>query len=69
MRKPGLILLLVAYLLASASLFAQGTTSRVLGTVQDPSGAAIAGATVLLVNEGTKGVFTTSTLGQRGVRF
>ena len=61
MRKPGLILLLVAYLLASASLFAQGTTSRVLGTVQDPSGAAVAGATVRLVNEGTKAVFTTST--------
>src|SRR5437868_14279559 len=32
---------------------AQGTTSRVTGVVQDKNGAAVAGATVTLTNEGT----------------
>jgi hypothetical protein len=35
------------------SAFGQGTTSRVTGTVEDSSGAAVAGATVTLTNEGT----------------
>jgi hypothetical protein len=33
--------------------FAQGTTSRVTGTITDANGAAVAGATVTLTNEGT----------------
>src|SRR5262245_51294972 len=41
--------------------FAQGTTSRVLGTVLDPSGAAVANAAVKLINEGTQVSFTTNT--------
>src|SRR5215467_6979388 len=39
----------------------QGTTSRVLGTVQDSSGAVVPGAAVKLVNEGTRITFTTTT--------
>ena len=50
---------LVALILSSACLLAQGTTSRVLGVVQDPTGAAVPGATVQLRNEATGAVFTT----------
>ncbi|MEJ7860239.1 MAG: TonB-dependent receptor [Pyrinomonadaceae bacterium] len=35
-------------------IFAQGTTSRLTGTVTDASGAAVSGATVTLINEGTQ---------------
>jgi len=42
----------------STSLYAQGTSSRAVGTVQDSSGAAVPGATVRLINEGTNSVFT-----------
>jgi hypothetical protein len=37
----------------SGSIYAQGTTSRLTGTVSDSSGAAVTGATVTLTNEGT----------------
>jgi hypothetical protein len=53
--------LLAVSLCACAAAFAQGTTSRVLGTVQDPSGAVIAGAGVKLINEGTRVSFSTTT--------
>ena len=39
---------------ACVSAFGQGTTSRVLGTVQDSSGAVVPNASVKLVNEGTR---------------
>jgi hypothetical protein len=58
MPSKGLQTLAVLFC-ACVSAFAQGTTSRVLGTVQDPSGATIAGATVKLTNEGTNVSFTT----------
>ena len=41
--------------------FAQGTTSRVTGVVTDNTGAAVAGATVTLTNEGTATSVTTQT--------
>jgi hypothetical protein len=41
-------------------LFGQGTTSRVVGTVTDPSGAAIAAAKVKLTNEATGVSFDTT---------
>jgi hypothetical protein len=41
------------------SAFAQGTTSRLLGVVQDATGAAIPAAKVTLTNEGTGVSFTT----------
>src|SRR5690606_21629870 len=45
---------------------AQGTTSRVTGTVTDSSVAAVAGATVTLTNEGTNTSITTTT-SERGL--
>ncbi len=41
--------------------FGQGTTSRLLGVVQDPSGASIAAARVALTNEATGAVFNLQT--------
>src|SRR5258706_1154385 len=46
---------------ASGLVFAQGTTSRVAGTVQDATGSVVPNATVKLVNEGTRVTFTTTT--------
>ncbi len=45
----------------TSSVRAQGTTSRITGTVTDGSGAAVAGATVTLTNEGTNVSSTTET--------
>jgi hypothetical protein len=52
--------------LSAVALFGQGTTSRLTGTVLDPSGSPIAGATVRLTNEGTNQSFTVPT-GDNGV--
>ncbi|MCY7345187.1 MAG: carboxypeptidase regulatory-like domain-containing protein [Pyrinomonadaceae bacterium] len=53
---------MVACLLAiNFNASAQGTTSRITGTIQDNSGAAVAGATVTLTNEGTRTSLTTET--------
>jgi hypothetical protein len=49
------------YVCACAAAFAQGTTSRVLGTVQDASGAVVPNVTVKLINEGTHVAFETKT--------
>ncbi|HYP09414.1 MAG TPA: TonB-dependent receptor, partial [Bryobacteraceae bacterium] len=53
-------LLSLSALLATA-IYGQGTTSRVTGTVEDPSGAAIVGATVTLTNEASNTSFETRT--------
>jgi hypothetical protein len=58
-RTTGLLFLLV-FAIASNAL-AQGTTSRVVGVVGDPQGAAIPGASVTLTNEETHVPFTTRT--------
>lgn len=47
--------------LAAGLATGQGTTSRVIGTVLDPSGAAVAGAKVTLRSEGTGAAFETTT--------
>ncbi len=52
---------LVAFLLAEALAFAQVTTSRLSGTVTDPQGATILGASVTLVNEATGAKFAATT--------
>ena len=52
-------------LVLSAGMYAQGTTSRVTGSITDTAGAAIPGATVSLTNEGT-GVTLTTTSSDSG---
>ena len=52
----------LAFLFLLTSLAsAQGTTSRVVGTVQDPTGSAVAAAKVRLINESTGLTFETQT--------
>ena len=61
-NKPfAFALVLIVLLLSSTSLLAQGTTSRVTGTVTDAAGAAVPGATVTLTNEATNDSSTTET--------
>lgn len=52
-----------ALCLFSQLLFPQGTTSRILGEITDPTGAIVTGATVRLLNEGTGAVFTSTAAG------
>ena len=52
---------LVLFVCACATAFGQGTTSRVLGTVQDSSGAVVPEASVKLINEGTRQTFEART--------
>ena len=47
--------------LVSTLAFGQGTTSRAIGVVSDPSGAPVLGAAVKLVSEGTNAAFTNKT--------
>ena len=51
----------LALFAAAATALAQGTTSRVTGTVHDANGGAVVGATVSLTNDATGIVFTTET--------
>jgi hypothetical protein len=62
-KKPfALALLVLALTLSAATVsFAQGTTSRVTGVVTDNTGAAVAGATVTLTNEGTNSSISAQT--------
>jgi len=57
--EPAVTILLLTIL--GSSTWAQGTASRVIGTVKDPNGASVAGATVTLTNEATKVAFNTET--------
>ncbi|HYG80198.1 MAG TPA: carboxypeptidase-like regulatory domain-containing protein, partial [Pyrinomonadaceae bacterium] len=60
-RRPHLIFAFLVLLCAAATASAQGTASRVTGTVTDQTGALVTGATVTLTNEGTNVTFTTTT--------
>jgi len=53
--------LLVFVAISATSAFAQGTTSRLTGVVQDKNGGTIAGATVTLTNDGSGTSLTTET--------
>lgn len=55
------IFVLVLFVACAANVFAQGSASRVTGTVEDSSGATLTGATVTLTNEATNVSFTTQT--------
>ena len=63
MRKA--VMTVVLLLSTALAAFAQGTTSRVSGTITDKSGSVVPGATVTLTNESTGVAFTTTT-GQTG---
>jgi hypothetical protein len=52
---------ILALFTLSLSLWAQGATSRLIGTVNDSSGAPLAGVNVQLINEGTGQTFNTLT--------
>ena len=54
-------IVLPGFVLAAVCLFAQSTTSRVVGTVIDATGAPVPQAAVKLINEGTQAVFNTET--------
>src|SRR5438874_6028189 len=62
MLRRALVVVCVLFFLASPA-GAQGTTSRVLGTVTDQTGAIVPGATVTLTNEATGVSFNTVTTG------
>ncbi len=65
-----IVFVIIVFLISLANIaFGQGTTSRVTGTVQDGSGAAVAGATVTLTNEGTDVSLTTETSDNGGYTF
>jgi len=55
------LLALAVFIAAAVTAYAQGTTSRLVGTVTDASGGVIPGATVTLAHEGTGVSFTTTT--------
>jgi hypothetical protein len=52
------ILLLALLALTAAAGFAQTSTSRITGTVTDPSGAVVPGASVTAINEATGVTYT-----------
>src|ERR1019366_948011 len=57
------------FVCACLTAFSQGTTSRVVGTVQDSSGAVIPGAPIKLTNSVTNVTFTTTSTGAGGYGF
>jgi hypothetical protein len=59
--KQRVISLSFLSLLGAMTLYAQGTTSRAVGTVTDPSGAVVPAATVRLTSEATNATFTATT--------
>src|SRR5947209_2599440 len=66
-RSTGMLVLLAA--LCATSGFAQFDTAEVLGTLHDPSGSAIANATVTLRNVNTGVVNTAKTNGSGNYEF
>src|SRR5258708_2794045 len=63
MLSRGVLRTLLLSFCACGVVFAQCTTSRILGSVQDATGSVVPGARVKLVNEGTRVTFTTTTSG------
>src|ERR1700735_799403 len=62
------VLVLTTMLAMSGSAWAQFNAS-LTGTVEDPTGAIIPGATVTLVNIGTQATLTTTSTGEGSFRF
>src|SRR6185503_5371115 len=66
MRKPRIFAALLILTIATATGFAQTSTSRILGRVVDEKRASVAGATVTVTNEATN-ISQTQTTTQAGV--
>jgi hypothetical protein len=60
-NNKSLIALIFTFLFCAASVWAQGTTGRISGTVTDPNGAVVQGATVRVVNQATNAEQQTTT--------
>src|SRR5665213_995758 len=60
-QQTKLVILIVIALCASTSAFAQVSTGTILGGVTDPSGATVAGATVVVTNLATNIASTSAT--------
>jgi hypothetical protein len=60
-KFPGLLYLIGILILSPYPAVAQDATGRIVGTVTDPSGGVVAGATVTVTNTGTGVVHQTST--------
>ncbi|HEX8287943.1 MAG TPA: TonB-dependent receptor [Pyrinomonadaceae bacterium] len=52
--KKGILLLALAICLQASAAFAQSTTGRIVGTVSDPGGAIVPGATIVVTDNQTK---------------
>src|SRR5215470_5045927 len=68
-RAFRLSFVVLSLLLSPGFTFAQSTSGRILGTLNDPSGAAVAGATVIVTDEqrGTSRTITTDETGSYAV--
>ena len=66
LRAPAMPLALVTALALSASASAQTTTGAISGTVVDPQGQIVPGATVTVMHEGTSEVRVTTSDSERG---
>ena len=61
MQRFGVLAIVLCLIVGLAPLCAQSTTGAIVGTVTDPSGAIIAGATVTITNMGTNIAVKTTT--------
>jgi uncharacterized membrane protein len=59
--RPLFVLLTVLFLTLPAGLFGQATQGSILGSVTDPTGAGVPGATVTVKNDGTNFIRTMTT--------
>src|SRR4028119_1679872 len=50
LNKKSLITLIFIFFFCASSGFAQGTTGQLIGTVTDPNGAVVSGATIKIIN-------------------
>ncbi|MDQ3374402.1 MAG: carboxypeptidase-like regulatory domain-containing protein [Acidobacteriota bacterium] len=51
MDKKSWVAFIFIFLFVSLNVFAQGTTGRISGTINDPNGSVVQGATVRVINQ------------------
>ncbi len=61
--KKSWVAFIFIFLFVSLNVFAQGTTGRISGTVNDPNGSVVQGATVRVINQATNAEQQTTTGG------